>query len=104
MAFETDLGTALVFFGLFVAMVYVATQRRGWVILGAILSARPELMLNVAISGSVQYQLGMQNSKCIAAVNHSADAPIFDIAHYGVVADYREFIPALIEELKLRRA
>lgn len=67
-------------------------------------TARPELMLNVAISGSVQYQLGMQNSKCIAAVNHSADAPIFDIAHYGVVADYREFIPALIEELKLRRA
>lgn len=37
MAFETDLGTALIFFGLFVAMLYVATQRRGWVILGAVL-------------------------------------------------------------------
>jgi len=39
MAFETDLGTALIFFGLFVSMLYVATQRRGWVILGAVLMA-----------------------------------------------------------------
>ncbi len=39
MAFETDLGTAAIFFGLFVAMVYVATQRRGWLILGALLLA-----------------------------------------------------------------
>ena len=37
MAFETDLGTAAIFFGLFVAMVYVATQRRGWLILGGLL-------------------------------------------------------------------
>jgi electron transfer flavoprotein alpha subunit len=36
-------------------------------------------------------------------VNQSADAPIFDIAHYGVVADYRRFLPALLSELKARR-
>lgn len=60
----------------------------------------PKVMINVAISGSVQYQLGMRNSECIVAVNKAADAPIFDIAHFGVVDDYRNFIPALIEELK----
>ena len=42
----------------------------------------------------------MRNAECIVAVNKAADAPIFDIAHFGVVDDYRNFIPALIEELK----
>ena len=60
----------------------------------------PKVIVNVAISGSVQYQLGMRNAECIVAVNKAADAPIFDIAHFGVVDDYRNFIPALIEELK----
>lgn len=48
MAFETDLGTALIFFGLFVAMVYVATQRRGWLVLGALL---------IVIGGTLAYFL-----------------------------------------------
>ena len=60
----------------------------------------PKVIVNVAISGSVQYQLGMRTAECIVAVNKAADAPIFDIAHFGVVDDYRNFIPALIEELK----
>ena len=60
----------------------------------------PKVIINAAISGSVQYQLGMRNAECIVAVNKAADAPIFDIAHFGVVDDYRNFIPALIEELK----
>ena len=60
----------------------------------------PKVIVNVAISGSVQYQLGMRNAECIVAVNKAANAPIFDIAHFGVVDDYRNFIPALIEELK----
>lgn len=60
----------------------------------------PKVIINAAISGSVQYQLGMRNAECIVAVNKAADAPIFDIAHFGIVDDYRNFIPALIEELK----
>ena len=63
----------------------------------------PDVIFNIGISGSVQYQLGMQKSKCVIAVNQSADAPIFDIAHYGVVADYRKLVPALIAELKARK-
>lgn len=65
-------------------------------------TVKPEAIINVAISGSVQYQLGMRDSKCVIAVNQSPDAPIFDIAHYGVVADYRKFVPALISEIKSR--
>ena len=64
----------------------------------------PKLMINAAVSGSVQYTLGMSKANCIAVVNTSADAPIFDYAHYGVVADYRKFIPALIDEIKSRKA
>lgn len=64
----------------------------------------PKLMLNLAVSGSVQYTLGMQKANCIVVVNQSADAPIYDYAHYGIVADYRQFVPALIEELKNRNA
>lgn len=65
-------------------------------------TAAPELILNVAVSGSVQYQLGMQKSKCIVAINQDRDAAIFDISKYGIVADYRELIPALVEELRSR--
>lgn len=64
----------------------------------------PKLMINAAVSGSVQYTLGMSKANCIVVVNQSADAPIYDYAHYGIVADYRKFVPALIEELKNRNA
>ncbi len=42
----------------------------------------------------------MQNSRVIVAINKDPNAPIFDVANYGIVADYRKIIPALIEELK----
>ncbi len=64
----------------------------------------PKLMLNMAVSGSVQYTLGMSKANCIVVVNTSEDAPIFDYAHYGIVGDYRKFLPAFIEELKKRNA
>lgn len=67
-------------------------------------SVKPELIVNIAISGSVQYQVGMQNSKCIVSINHTAGAPIFDISHYGVVGDYKSVVPAIIEEIKRRKA
>ena len=64
----------------------------------------PRLMLNCAVSGSVQYTLGMQKAGCIVVVNTDGDAPIFDYAHYGIVGDYKQFVAALIEELKNREA
>ena len=64
----------------------------------------PKVMFNIAVSGSVQYTLGMQNANCIVVVNTNADAPIFDYAHYGIVADYRKFVPAFMEEIKARKA
>ena len=42
----------------------------------------------------------MQNSKCIISINHTAGVPIFDISHYGAVADYRSLVPAIIEEIR----
>lgn len=64
------------------------------------ITVKPDVIFNMAISGSVQYQLGMQNAKCIIAVNQSEDAPIYDIAHYGAVTDYKKLTAALIDELK----
>lgn len=65
---------------------------------------KPKYIFNIAISGSVQYQVGMQNSGCITSINHTKGAPIFDISHYGAVADYRSVVPALVEEIKRRKA
>ena len=67
-------------------------------------SVKPKYIFNIAISGSVQYQVGMQNAGCIISINHTKGAPIFDISHYGAVADYRTVIPALIEEIRKRKA
>lgn len=67
-------------------------------------TVKPKYIFNVAISGSVQYQVGMQNAGCIISVNHTKGAPIFDISHYGAVADYKTVIPALVEEIKRRKA
>ena len=67
-------------------------------------TVKPKLILNVAISGSVQYLAGMQNSGCIMSINHTASAPIYDVSHYGAVMDYRRVIPALIAEIKARKA
>lgn len=66
-------------------------------------TVKPEHIINIAISGSVQYQVGMQNSKCIISINHTAGAPIFDVSHYGAVADYKSLVPAIIEEIKKRK-
>lgn len=64
---------------------------------------KPELIVNVAISGSVQYAAGMQDSKCIMSINHADSAPIFDISHFGAVMDYSKLVPAIIAEMKSRR-
>ena len=66
-------------------------------------TVKPKFIFNVAISGSVQYQVGMQNAGCVISVNHTKGAPIFDISHYGVVGDYKTVIPALVAEIKNRK-
>jgi len=64
----------------------------------------PQLFISAGISGAIQQKAGMQTSKCIVAINKDVDAPVFEIADFGIVGDLAKVLPQAAEEIRRRQA
>jgi electron transfer flavoprotein alpha subunit len=78
------------------------SEERGWLpeyigISGV--SVQPDIYLAMGVAGQIQHVFGIRGAKTIVAVNNNADAPIFKVADYGIVGDFHDVVPALIEAL-----
>ena len=63
----------------------------------------PKLYIGIGISGAVQHLVGMQTADTIVAINNDEDAPIFDIADFGIIGDLFDVVPQIISEIEARK-